>query len=71
MPPLVSEYEIIVVDNASDDNSVTVLKNLTEEDGLANIQVFALAKEVDADMAAWVGLENALGDFVAVVDPNN
>ena len=67
--PLVSEYEIIVVDNASDDNSVTVLKNLTEEDGLANIQVFALAKEVDADMAAWVGLENALGDFVAVVDP--
>jgi glycosyltransferase involved in cell wall biosynthesis len=28
-----------------------------------------LTKEVDADTASWVGLENALGDFVAVIDP--
>jgi hypothetical protein len=31
--------------------------------------VYALIKEVDADTASWVGLENALGDFVAVLDP--
>lgn len=68
---LVSDYELIVVDNSSEDDSVTVLKKLTGENGLPNLQVYALTKEVDADTAAWVGLENALGDFVAVIDPRN
>jgi len=66
---LVSDYELIIVDNASDDDSVSVLKNLTREDGHPNLQVYALTKVVDADTASWVGLENALGDFVAVIDP--
>lgn len=66
---VVSDYELIVVDNASDDNSISVLKSLTGESGLANLQVYALTKEVDTDTASWVGLENALGDFVAVIDP--
>lgn len=66
---LVSDYELIVIDNASDDDSVAMLKKLTGEGGLPNLQVYALIKEVDADTAAWVGLENALGDFVAVIDP--
>ncbi|PKG93986.1 glycosyl transferase [Pseudomonas sp. Choline-3u-10] len=66
---IVSDYELIVVDNASDDDSISVLKRLTGESGQANLQVYALTKEVDADTASWVGLENALGDFVVVVDP--
>lgn len=66
---VVSDYELIVVDNASDDDSVVILKRLTAEDGLPNLQIYALTKEVDADTASWVGLENALGDFVCVVDP--
>lgn len=66
---LVSDYELIIVDNASEDDSLATLKELTGEDGLPNLQVYALTKEVDADTAAWVGLENALGDFVAVIDP--
>lgn len=65
----VSDYELIVVDNASEDDSVMVLKGLTTEKGLANLQVYALTKEVDTDTASWVGLENALGDYVAVIDP--
>ena len=65
----VSDYELIVVDNASEDESVALLKQLTSEAGIANLQVYALTKEVDIDTAFWVGLENALGDFVAVVDP--
>ena len=65
----VSDYELIIVDNASDDDSVNVLKALTTQQGLPNLQVYALTKEVSSDTAAWVGLENALGDFVAVIDP--
>lgn len=68
---LVSDHEIVIVDNASDDDSLLRLKALTDQDGLPNLQVYALTKEVDADTAAWVGLENALGDFVAVIDPLN
>lgn len=67
--PLVSDYELIVIDNASQDDSVATLKRLTGEAGLANLQVFVLTKEVDTDTASWVGLENALGDFVACIDP--
>lgn len=55
---IVSDYELIVVDNASDDDSILVLKQLTAENGLANLQIYALTKEVDADTASWVGLEN-------------
>src|SRR5687768_8129116 len=66
---LVSDYELIIVDNASDDDSVSILKNLTGENGQPNLQVYVLTKEVDADTASWVGLENALGDFIAVIDP--
>lgn len=66
---LVSDYELIIIDNASNDGSVAVLKRMTGESGLPNLQVYALTKEVDADTASWVGLENALGDFVAVIDP--
>lgn len=66
---LVSDYELIIVDNASEDDSISVLKKLTEEEGLPNLQVYALTKEVDSDTASWVGVENALGDFVAVIDP--
>jgi glycosyltransferase involved in cell wall biosynthesis len=66
---IVSDYELIVVDNASSDDSISLLKRLTDESGFANLQIYALTKEVDLDTASWVGLESALGDFVAVIDP--
>lgn len=64
----VSDYELIVVDNASEDESINLLKILTASEGLPNLQVYALTKEVSDDVAIWVGLENALGDFVAVIN---
>ena len=66
---LASDYEIIIIDNASDDGSLEVLKTLAGEGGLPNLQIYALTKEVNADTASWVGMENALGDFVAIIDP--
>lgn len=67
--PLVGDYELIVVDNASEDSTLSVLQRLTGKDGQPNLQVYALTKEVDCDTACWVGMENALGDFVAAFDP--
>jgi len=66
---LVTDYEIVVVDNASKDDSVSVLRRLIEGRRFPNVQVYGLSREVDIDIATWAGLENALGDFVAVVDP--
>ncbi|MEY3880100.1 MAG: hypothetical protein RIQ94_895 [Pseudomonadota bacterium] len=66
---IVSDYELIIIDNASVDDSIAVLKKLTGENGKPNLQIYALTKEVDTDTASWVGLENALGDFISVIDP--
>jgi polyisoprenyl-phosphate glycosyltransferase len=66
--PLVADYELVVVDNGSEDDSLHVLKQLAAGRELPNLQVYALTKEVDQDTAAWAGLENALGDYVAVID---
>jgi hypothetical protein len=65
----VADYELIIVDNGSRDDSLAVLRRLTGPGAVPNLEVFALTKEVDVDSAVSAGLENALGDFVAIVDP--
>lgn len=69
LQPLASDYELIVVDNASTDDSVAQLRQMTSESGLPNLQVYALTQPVAWETAAWAGVEGALGDFVAVLDP--
>ena len=64
----VLDYELIIVDNASTDNNLVLLKTLTGELGIPNLQVYALTKRVATEIATWAGMENALGDFVAVMD---
>lgn len=65
----VSDYELVVIDNASSDESVAALRRVSGDGGLPNLQIYALTNEVGLDTASWVGLENALGDFVAVMEP--
>ncbi|WP_350029566.1 MULTISPECIES: glycosyltransferase [unclassified Caballeronia] len=66
---LARDHELIIVDNASTDESVARLKKLTSVGGIPNLQVFTLTKEVDSDTAASVGVEHSLGDYVAIIDP--
>jgi polyisoprenyl-phosphate glycosyltransferase len=64
-----TDHEIVVVDNGSTDGSIELLRSLCGERGIPNLQVYRLAKKGEIDIAAWAGVENALGDYVAVVDP--
>lgn len=66
---IVSDYEIIVVDNASSDDSIALLQSLTAENGLPNLQIYALTKEVEKDIAFWAGMESSLGDFCCLISP--
>ncbi len=66
--PLVSDYEIVLVDNNSADNA-DIYRRLTSEGGAPNVQIYQLMKTVDFEIAAWAGVANSLGDWVLVFDP--
>lgn len=66
---LVHNYEIIIIDNASTDHSIHLLKALTSANGFSNLQIFGLTKYVDVETASWAGIENAIGDCALVYDP--
>lgn len=66
---LSEEYEIIIVDNGSKDETLSVLRRFSEsETSPPNLHVYGLSQEVDLDSAIWAGVENALGDYVVIAD---
>jgi glycosyltransferase involved in cell wall biosynthesis len=65
---LVSDHEIIIVDNGSVDQTLAVLRELASDRGIANLQIFSLAGNVDDLTARWVGVENSLGDLVVCLN---
>ncbi len=71
MSSLASDYEIVIVDNGSIDQTSTILQQLTSEDGEANLQIYTLAGRVDDVTARWVGIANALGDIIISMEPQH
>jgi glycosyltransferase involved in cell wall biosynthesis len=67
----VEDFELVVVDNGSTDGSHREYAELVQEGGLPNLQVYRLIRTVDPEIAIWAGVENALGDYVLVLDPLN
>ena len=68
---LVSDYEIIIIDNGSSDINSLIFKELTSEEGFSNLQIYKLVTYTDNLTARWVGFENSIGDFVISFDPVN
>lgn len=67
----VTDFEIVVVDNGSTDESADEFARMVRPEGLPNVQVYRLIRPVAFETAAWAGIENALGDFVLVFDLYN
>ena len=63
-----SQFELIIIDNGSSDESVHLLEKLSLNKKYRNIQIYILSQAVDTQTATWAGVENALGDFVCVYD---
>ena len=64
------DYELIVLLNGPMKKLTQDLAQLCETGKTPNLQVFILASQVDRDLAAWAGIEYAMGDLVAVLDPS-
>lgn len=63
---LCSDYEIILVDQNSQDRSRVIVESLLSQ--INSIRLMGLSKRIDKDIALAAGLENAIGDFVILID---
>ena len=62
-----TNWELVVVDNCSTDDSLTVVKNLDDD----RIKIIALDKNHGRTPALAIALENARADFVAILDADD
>ena len=58
-------WELIIVDDGSDDGSTTVIKELTNQD---NIKCLLLAKNYGQTTAIQAGFDNAIGKYLVTLD---
>lgn len=66
MEPLKIDYEIVITDDCSRDNSWGALKALAEGDKRIRIQ--RLEKNTGQSAALWAGIKAARGKFIATLD---
>ena len=64
--PLKSNYEIVVTDDCSTDNSWNVLKELAADDARIRAQKFAF--NCGQSAALWAGMKAARGKFIVTLD---
>ncbi len=59
-------YELIFVNDGSNDNTLEKIKKLAEKD--LNIKYISLSRNFGKESAMYAGLENASGDYVVIMD---
>lgn len=64
-----NDFEVLVVDNASEDSSWSTLERLTGTEPRLNLRAIGLANRTEFDTAVWSGIEGSIGDFIIVFDP--
>ena len=62
--PFVDEYEIVMVNDCSPDNSWEIMKGLAAKD--PNIKIIKLSRNFGAYEANFIGYEYATGDCITV-----
>lgn len=60
------DYEIVLVDDGSRDNTLTIAEELAATD--PHLKVISLSRNFGHQAAVTAGLEHASGDLVAVID---
>ena len=66
MEKIDAEFELIFVDDGSQDSTLSVLKELCERD--SRCRYFSFSRNFGKEAAIYAGLQHANGDYVAVMD---
>ena len=59
-------YELIFVNDGSDDSTLDVVKEMSETD--KNVRYISFSRNFGKEAAMYAGLKNALGDYVTIMD---
>jgi len=60
------EYEIIFVDDGSSDNTLKIIKNISQED--EHIKYLSFSRNFGKEAAIFAGLDKSSGDYVVIMD---
>jgi glycosyltransferase involved in cell wall biosynthesis len=66
LDPLAVDYEVVVTDDRSTDNSWSVLKQLAESDPRLRVQRFKV--NCGESAASWAGMQASRGRYIATLD---
>lgn len=61
-------FVITYIDDGSRDNTLDEIKNVAEQAEKDTVRFFSLSRNFGKESAIYAGLENAIGDYVAVMD---
>ncbi len=59
-------FELIIVDDGSQDDTLSVAKNLADND--ARVKYISFSRNFGKEAAMYAGLQHATGDYVAIMD---
>ena len=66
LDPLALDYEVVITDDCSTDNSWSILKQLAATDSRLRIQCFKF--NCGESAASWVGMQASRGRYIATLD---